>query len=149
MHVVFDSFIAVIPAFVALKQPARALLDLGRAIMLKPDYAEAYYSKGLVLTTLKRHRVTLNLITITVVRCAVLSPNLLQEAIFDLSQAIAYFPEFINAYHARSINYAAIDSLESAEEDLLKVERVFQSVIVRAARLQYPRLKLFSLCHSF
>ena len=84
-----------------LKRFDEALQSYDRAIQLKPDFAEAYYNRGLALVELKRF----------------------EEALQSYDRAIQLKPDFAEAYSNRGI---ALDELKRFEEALQSYDRAIQ-----------------------
>lgn len=85
-------------ALVLKREPGhrRALLDLGRAIDLQPDYAEAFFSRGNIYSDL----------------------GLYQNAINDYTRLIELNPSYGQAYHMRGVAKAGLRLLPDALADL-------------------------------
>ena len=72
-----------------------AISDYVSAIVIRPNYSEAYYGVGMVRTRRFQYR----------------------EAIADFDQAIVHNPNYALAYQRRGICYLRLDYLEAARSD--------------------------------
>ena len=81
--------------YLALKQPAQALADFEEALVLKPDYANAYYNRAAAYMALGRYRLATESYTRAI----------------ELNDRVALF------YNSRGLSYAARDEHELAIED--------------------------------
>ena len=81
---------------------AEALVDLNKAIQLKPDYAEAYHNRGVV-------KIRFN------------QPN---EALVDLNKAIQLKPDYAEAYNSRGGAKIQLKQFNKAITDFDKAIRI-------------------------
>ena len=73
-----------------------AVAEYYKAIQLKPNFVEAYSSRGFAYHNMGRHRLALR----------------------DFDEAIALDPEYASAYAGRSLAYTILGSYTEAERDL-------------------------------
>lgn len=78
--------------------PKKAIEYLNNAIKLKPDYADAYYDRGVAYVSLGQHKL----------------------AIEDFSHVIKLQPNSANAYNNRGLAYAGILQYQLATQDYNK-----------------------------
>ena len=77
------------------KDPEASISANNRAIRLKPDYAEAYYNRGVSKGTLERY----------------------DDAIDDYDETIRLKPDYAEAYNNRGISKAALERYDDAIDD--------------------------------
>ena len=82
----------------------KAIADYNQAILLNPNYAEAYYNRGVAYDDLGEY----------------------QKAITDYNQAIRLNPNDADAYELRGANYVLLEEYQKAIADLQKAETLFQ-----------------------
>lgn len=80
-----------------------ALSDLNEAIEMKPDYAEAYFSRGLLYGK-EMHKYN--------------------KAIKDFNKAIKLNPNYAEAYYNRGVTHRIMDDLKNAYSDWYKAEEL-------------------------
>jgi tetratricopeptide (TPR) repeat protein len=86
-----------------MKDFAGALSDFTIAIEIRPDMAEAYYSRGLLYGK-EYHKY--------------------RKAIKDFTRAIKINPGYAEAYYDRGVTYIILDDIENSYEDLKKASEL-------------------------
>ena len=79
-----------------------ALANYTEAILIRPDYAEAYYNRGEVYYSIGEYN----------------------DAIADYTEAIRINPDYVEAYYARGVSYGKIGESEKQIEDYREVGRI-------------------------
>jgi tetratricopeptide (TPR) repeat protein len=86
-----------------------AIKDFDQAILLKPDYAHAYYNRGTARKALAEENNNTEL-----------KAKILDKAMEDFNRAVILLPSFDQAYHNRGIIFDMLGQFDKALEDFNK-----------------------------